>query len=68
MYHRLCRYLEHFKIIYTLLFAFREKSSTMHALISITESIRQSINYNEFDCGIFINLKKAFDTVNHAIL
>ena len=42
-----------------------------HALISITESIRQSIDNNEFGCGIFIDLKKAFDTVitvNHAIL
>ena len=34
--------------------------------ISITESIRQSVD-NEFACGIFIDLKKAFDTVNHAI-
>ena len=40
----------------------------MHVLISITESIRQSIDNNEFGCGIFIDLKKAFDTVNHAIL
>ena len=37
-------------------------------LISITESIRQSIDNNEFGCDIFIDLKKAFDTVNHAIL
>ena len=69
MYHRLYRYLEHFKILYPLLFGFREKSSTMHDLISITESqVRQSIDNNEFGCGIFIDLKKAFDTVNHAIL
>ena len=40
----------------------------MHVLISISESIRQSIDNNEFGCGIFIDLKKAFDTVNHAIL
>ena len=45
---------------------FREQCST--ALISITESLRQSIDNNEFGCGIFIDLKKAFDTVNHAIL
>ena len=45
-----------------------KKCSTNHALISITESIRQSIDNNEFACGIFIDLKKAFDTVNHTIL
>ena len=40
----------------------------MHALISITQSIRQSIDNDEFACGIVIDLKKAFDAVNHAIL
>ena len=34
----------------------------------MTESIRQFIDNNEFGCGLFIDLKKAFDTVNHAIL
>ena len=68
MYHRLHSYLEVQKILYPLQFGFREKCSTTHALISITEFIRQSIDKNEFGCGIFIDLKKAFDTVNHAIL
>ena len=68
MYHRLYSYLEVQKILYPLQFGFREKCSTTHALISITESIRQSIDKNEFGCGIFIDLKKAFDAVNHAIL
>ena len=36
--------------------------------IFITESVRQSIDNNEFGCGIFIDLKKAFDTFNHRIL
>ena len=40
----------------------------MHALISITESIRHSIDNNEFGCGRFIDLKKAFNTVNLRIL
>ena len=65
LYHRLYSYLEELKILYPLQFGFREKCST--TLISITESIRQSIDNNEFGCGIFIDLKKAFDTVNHAI-
>ena len=58
MYHCFYRYLEHFKILYPLLFGFREKSSTMHALISVTEYIHRSIDNNEVGCGIFIDLKK----------
>ena len=46
MYHRLKKYLEHFKILCPLLFGFSEKSSTMHAVISITESSRQAIDNN----------------------
>ena len=41
---------------------------TLNALISTTESTRWSIDNNKFGRGIFINLKRAFDTVNHAIL
>lgn len=68
MYYRLHSYLEELKILYPLRFGFREKCSTTHALISITESIRHSIDNNEIGCGLFIDLKKAFDTVDHTIL
>ena len=60
MYHRLYSYLEELNILYPIQFGFREKCSTTHALISITESIRQSINNSEFGCGIFLDLKKSF--------
>ena len=68
MYHRLYNYLEESRILYPLQFGFREKCSTTHALVSITESIHQSIDNHKFGCGVFIDLKKAFDTVNHSIL
>ena len=42
--------------------------STSHVFISIAESLRNSLDNKEFGCGIFIDLKKAFDTVNHSIL
>ena len=36
--------------------------------MTITEEIKESIDNGRFGCGIFIDLKKAFDTVNHRIL
>ena len=68
MYKRLYSYLEYHSILHPLQFGFRWKHSTNHALLSITESIRYSIDNNEVGCGIFIDLKRAFDTVNHSIL
>ena len=58
MLKHLYGYLESCTILYPLQFGFRQKCSTNHALIQITESIRNSIDNNEFGCGIFIDLKK----------
>ena len=42
--------------------------NTAHSLINITERIRQSLDKGEYSCGILIDFKKAFDTVDHLIL
>ena len=49
-------------------FGFRKKHSTAHALIEITESIRFALDNGNFACGVFIDLQKTFDTVDHDIL
>ena len=56
MFKRLYGYLESCNILYPIQFGFRQKCSTNHALIQITESIRNSIDNNEFGCGIFTDL------------
>ena len=55
-------------LLHPLQFGFREKHSTLHTLVSLTESIKGSIDNGSYGCGIFIDLQKAFDTVNHQIL
>ena len=68
MYTRLYNFLDIHNCIYNLQFGFREKHSTNHALFSITEKIREALDNNNFACGIFIDLQKAFDMVDHNIL
>ena len=40
----------------------------MHNLIALTEEIGKSLDKGNFYCGIFIDLQKAFDRVDHDIL
>ena len=68
VHERIYKFLEAFQCIYSFQFGFRKKHSTNHALIEITETIRQSLDNNKIACGIFVDLQKAFDTVNHDIL
>ena len=68
MYKRLYQFLDTFEVLYPLEFGFREKHSTTHALLCLTESIKHSIDNGNFGCEIFLDLQKAFDTVNHKIL
>ena len=41
---------------------------TSHALIHLTDKIRQQLNSGNFAPGTFIDLQKAFDEVDHDIL
>ena len=68
MHKRLYAFFEEHDILCKNQFGFRKGYSTIYALIEIIEKIKSSLDEGKFGCGIFIDLKKAFDTVNHEIL
>ena len=68
MYKRLYKFLYDNNILYDLRFDFRQNFSATHALINLTENLRQALDEGQIGCGIFLVLQKAFDTVEHEIL
>ena len=68
VYIRLSSFLQNHNILSNRQFGFRKKHSTNLALISLTEEIRRFLDSGKFSCGVFIDLQKAFDTVDHKIL
>ena len=68
MYNRLFKYLTTNEILYKKQFGFQKGHSTDHAIIQMIDQINKSFEKNHFTLGIFIDLSKAFDTVDHSIL
>ena len=67
MHNRIYNFFNENNIICPLQFGFRQQYSTFHALISLTEDIRKNLDKGNIGCGIFVDLQKVFDTVEHDI-
>ena len=65
---RLNSFLEQNNIFYSSQFGFRDRHSTSHALIEITDKIMKACDQSLFACGVYLDLKKAFDIVKHILL
>ena len=65
MHKRLTSFLNDQKILYKIKFGFQNNSSIAHAIISLIDSIEKAMDNNVFACGIFTDLQKSFDTVDH---
>ena len=70
MYNRVYCYLTKHKLLFNKQFWFSKKqnNSTEHALLELSDKILKSFEMGESMLGVFIDLSKAFDTINHSIL
>ena len=56
------------KILYPKQFGFQKGYSIDHALSQLVDKIYESFERNEYTVGLFIDLSKAFDNIDHNIL
>ncbi|XP_065682360.1 uncharacterized protein LOC136095558 [Hydra vulgaris] len=55
-------------LLYKNQFGFQSRCSTEHAIIKLADKIFKSFDSDELVLGVFVDLSKAFDTVDHSIL
>ena len=67
MYNYLVNFINKHNILYNYKFGFRQQYSTSHAIISLVEKINEALYKGNIMIGVYLDLKKAFDTVDHNI-
>ena len=62
------KFIQKYKLLREKEFGFREKRSTTHAILTTIDLIRSYIDKKSSVSVCFLDLKKAFDTIDHKIL
>ena len=65
---RIVKFLDKQNILSESQYGFRKKRSTNLAILELVTKISKAIDDNEFTMGVFLDVSKAFDTVDHVIL
>ena len=68
MYKRLFNHLQKHNLPYQKQFGFQQDHSVEHAIKQLIDQINEKFENISFTLGIFIDLSKAFNTVNHHIV
>ena len=68
IYNKVFYFLVRYKILFKSQYGYQAGHNTTHATLDFIKSIEEAIEKNEYAIGIFCDLSKAFDTLNHSIL
>jgi len=68
MYNYLSNYNEHNHMLTDKQFGFKANHSTSMAILRLVDQISNEIVKGNITVGVFIDLSKAFDTIDHTIL
>ena len=68
VHKRVYNFLQLHNIFFASQYGFRQKHSTVNAVCEFTAHTINSLDENKSTLGVFLDLSKAFDTINHDIL
>jgi len=62
IYNQIHSFISKHNILYSYQFGFRKNHSTEHAILELSNQLKTNIDNGLVTCGIFLDLRKAFDT------
>ena len=68
VYNRLYTHLTKNNLLYNKQFGFQPKCSTDQAILHLIDELSDAFDKKQYIIGVFVDLSKAFDTVDHNIL
>lgn len=68
VYNQLYEYFQRYKLFYTSQYGFRKRHSTEYATLELLDKLLHDIDDRNATFAVYMDLSKAFDTLNHNIL
>ena len=68
VYKRTIKFIDKYELLFDSQYGFRSKRSCEHAILELVGNTIDSKNAKQHSCALFLDLSKAFDTLNHDIL
>lgn len=68
VYLQMTSYIDKHKLIYTKQYGFLKNSNTEMAIADLIDNVLHNKDENYYTLGIFLDIKKAFDSLSHVIL